>query len=162
MYDISGIFAELPKYLPQLGVTFLGVFLAFMLDRAIDWHKRKQTIKDLLRDLRDELEETKEKLHGKGLLLYPDVWDSAVSSGQIRLLNSDQVTKLARVYRYLKGTEYEAKRRRDAFEEYKTHAVGFESYQEDIMKSWNETQMRREKNLRKMIEELLGEKWWNE
>lgn len=156
------MWSEFLKLFPQLLVTFLGVFLAFMLDRGIDVRNRRRDKRDLLRDLRDELEETKGNLNGKGLMLYPDVWDSAVSSGQIRLLNSDQVTKLARVYRYVKGTEYEAKRRRDAFEEYKTHAVAFESYAEEIMKSWNEAQMKREKILRKMIEELLGEKWWNE
>lgn len=157
------MWSEFLKLIPQLLVTFLGVFFAFTLDRAIDIRNRRRDKRDLLRDLRNELEETNGKLNGKGLMLYPDVWDSAVSSGQIRLLNSDQVIKLARIYRYVKGTEYGAKRRRDAFEEFKREYIhDFEDRKENLMKSWDKTQMKREKNLRKMIKELLKEKWWNE
>ena len=162
--------AELVRLFPQFAVTFLGVFLAFLLDRAIDWRNRRRDRRDLLRDLRDELEETKDKLTGKALMLYPDIWDSAISSGQIRLLNSEQVTKLAKVYRLIKGTEYEAGRVRDVAEDYRKRErievehglVLWDS--KPLKKLWRDysiKQKSREKITRKMIEEILKEKWWN-
>ncbi|MDH5780895.1 MAG: hypothetical protein OEZ29_09920, partial [Candidatus Bathyarchaeota archaeon] len=79
---------------------------------------RKKEKLSVLRTLRiEEIEETRQKLVGMGYLLYPDIWDSAISSGQIRLLNSEQVTILAEVYRFIKGTAYEAKRVRDFVED---------------------------------------------
>ncbi len=43
----------------ELIVTFSGVFLAFMLDRAIDWRKEKKAKKELLKNLSCELNELK-------------------------------------------------------------------------------------------------------
>lgn len=152
---------ELAKLFPQLAVTFLGVFLAFSLDRAIDWGKRKQDRRDLLHDLREELEESKKKLTSQGILLYPDIWESAISSGQIRLLNSEQVTKLARVYRFIKGTDYEATRVRDVGEDYEGKRLREDSIA--LSERWRELSTilkQREAKLRNMIEEILKEKWW--
>lgn len=153
---------ELFRLLPQLGVTFLGVFLAFSLDRAIDWYKRREDRKHLLRDLRNELMEIKGKLTGEGNLHFPDIWDSAVSSGQIRLLRSDQVMKLSSNYRDVKGIEYEAKRLRDLAEEYRlAQAKG--QIPQDVGYLWGRystVQKSREAELLRRIEELLKEKWW--
>lgn len=154
---------ELLKLLPQLMVTFLGVFLAFTLDRAIDWRKRSKERKALKCDLRNELEEIKGRLTGKGHLHFPDIWDSAVSSGQIRLLNSGQVTKLASVYRDVKGIEYEAKRVRDLAEEYRlAKAKGHVSNDlEYLWSRYSTTQKSREEELLNKIEKLLKEKWFS-
>lgn len=152
---------ELNKLLPQLGVTFVGVFLAFLLDRAIDWHKRKQKIKDLLRDLREELEESRDKLTGNANLHFPDIWKSAISSGQIRLLNSEQVTQLARVYRDIQAIEYNAKWVKQAREDFV--AAGHPTRRtllKDRWKKYSKIQREREENLRKEIESILREKWW--
>ena len=157
----ENIWEELARLFPQLVVTFFGVFLAFMLDRAIDWRKKRLDRKCLVRDLRNELEEIRGKLTGNGNLHFPDIWDSAVSSGQIRLLSSEQVMKLASVYRDVKGIEYEAKRVRDLAEEYRlTQAKG--QVPSDLKYLWSRYSAilkSNEDELRKKIEELLKEKW---
>jgi len=147
----------------ELLITFLGVFLAFTLDRAIDMYYNRRDRRDLLRDLHNELEETKGKLTGAASMLYPDIWDSAISSGQIRLLKSEQVTKLARVYRYIKGTQYEAMRLRDAAEDYrrKTSRGIVKAELHLRWQSYSVAQLEREEELRKRIDEILKEKWWN-
>ena len=157
----ENFFAELLKLSPQLLVTFLGVFLAFSLDRAIDSYNRRQNRKDLLRDLRDELEEIKRKLRGKGNLHFPDIWKSAISSGQIRLLNSEQVTKLARVYRNIQGAEYEARRFRDIAEKYRAGGRSDKERLEEPLVKFSVVHKRRERKLRGKIEELLKENWWS-
>jgi hypothetical protein len=113
------IFAEFAKYFPQLFVTFVGVFLAFMLDRLIEWRRKSQDKKDLLQDLHVELEGIRDNLTGAGELHFPDIWESTISSCQIRLLKSDQVRKLASVYHDVRASEYEAMRTRDLAEEYR-------------------------------------------
>ena len=157
------VLTELPKYLPQLGVTFLGVFLAFMLDRGIDWYKNRQNKKDLLRDLRNELEGIRDKLTGKGHLHFPDIWDSAISSGPIRLLESEQVRKLASVYRDVRGIEYEAMRVRDLAEEYRlAKAKGrVQSDLEYLWSNYSAIQKDSEKKLLAKIKGLLKENWWS-
>lgn len=59
----------------ELAVTFFGVFLAFMLDRFIDWRKEQQTKTEMLKNLSCELKELKKFLTGDAYRLYPDVWD---------------------------------------------------------------------------------------
>jgi len=133
-----------------------------MLNRAIDVRNRGQDKRDLLRDLHDELKETRSKLTGKANLLFPDIWKSAISSGQIRLLNSEQVTKLARVYRDIQATEYDAKWVKQAREDYQ--AEGHPTTLKILLDRWVEYSKRqeeREKDLCKKIEEILKEKWWN-
>lgn len=160
------IIAELVKYLPQLLVTFFGVFLAFMLDRFIDWRRDRHKKQSLLSHLHTELETIKKNLEeklGSGNLHFPDIWDSAISSGQmIRLLDSEQVPKLANVYRDVKAGEYEAKRLRDLAEEVKlTKAKGRVPADLNFMWSQNSaSQMSLEKNLLEKIIELLKEEWW--
>ena len=164
----ENFWVELAKLVPQFAVTFFGVFLAFSLDRVIDWIYRRRDRNDLLRDLREELEETKSKLTGKGYMLCPDIWDSAISSGQIRLLNSEQVTKLARVYRYIKGTEYEAGRVRDLAEDYRRrerievehgHVPWDSKPLKELWRDYSIRQKSREEITRTMIEEILKEEW---
>jgi len=107
----------------ELVVTFSGVFLAFMLDRVIDWRKEQKTKKELLRNLACELNRMKDNLTGDAYRLYPDIWDSAIASGKLDLLDPEQQTKLTNVYRLIKGTDYEAIRVRDAKEAFEiTHS----------------------------------------
>ena len=61
-----------------------------------------------------ELNELKNSLTKDAPKLYPDIWDSAIASGQLELLDSEQLTKLTNVYRKIKGTDYEGTRVRDA------------------------------------------------
>lgn len=151
---------ELLRLLPQLFVTFFGVFLAFMLDRGIEWYKKRRSKNDLLKDLHTELEESRDKATGDANLHFPDIWKSAISSGQIRLLDSEQVRKLAKVYREIQAVEYEAKWVRQAKEDLLTGDNRLKSRLENRWKYYSQHQKTREKVLRKEIVELLKEKWW--
>ena len=56
-------------------------------------------------------------------ITHPDIWDSAIASGKLYLLDPEQQTKLTNVYRIIKGTDYEAVRVRDAKEDFEiTHS----------------------------------------
>jgi hypothetical protein len=149
---------ELLKLLP----VFFGVFLAFSLDRAIDWLKDRRNKQGLLSRLHTELGEIKEKLTGEGHLHFPDIWDSAISSGQIRLLDAEQVRRLSSVYRDVKAVEYEARRVRDLAEEIrvakaKGHVPNELNY---LWSQYSALQRNSEEKLREKVEELLKEKWW--
>ena len=48
----------------ELIVTFAGVFLAFMLDRLIDWRKEQKAKEELLRNLACEINRMKDNLTG--------------------------------------------------------------------------------------------------
>lgn len=157
---------ELVRLWPQFAVTFLGVFLAFGLDRTIDWWKNRGAKNDLLRDLHDELETTKNKIPPQTkdvLMLYPEVWDSTISSGQIRLLNSEQVKKLTVLYREIKGTQYEAEWVRRAVEEF-NNVPENEKSRRDWLKNRYKLLWRRQTarggGLTEKIEAILQEKWW--
>lgn len=151
---------EFLELLPQLLVTFFGVFLAFMLDRGIEWAKNRRAKNDLLRDLHTELEESRDKASGQANLHFPDIWKSAISSGQIRLLDSEQVRKLAKVYRGIQAAEYEAKWVRQAKEDLLTGEGHLKTRLERRWKFYSEGQVNRERILRQEIVEVLKEKWW--
>lgn len=162
----ENFWADLVKLLPQFVATISGVFLAFVLDRVVDWGYRRRDRRKLKSDLQNELLEIKGKLFPKTksvLALYPDIWDSAVSSGVIRLLSSDQTIKLTRVYSYIKGTHFEAEWVRRAIEEFNSVPPA-----EKERKQWLEIRfkelwdrhLKRGKDLNGRIEDLLKEKWW--
>ena len=160
LHGESSLFGFLTEFLAGL----FGIFLAFTLDRAIDEKKKRQDKKDLLRDLYTELEVIRSNLTGKGNLHFPDIWESAISSGQIRLLESEQVRKLANIYHDVKGTEYEAIRCRDLAEEIRLEKTkGHTQHLNDLTYLWSRysSVLRdREKRLLTKIEEVLKEKWW--
>lgn len=70
--------------------------------------------------IHDELIEIKKSIHPQAneiYLFYTDIWDSVVSSGMVRLLTTDQVTKLSKVYKSIKGVSYETQWVRRDYEE---------------------------------------------
>jgi hypothetical protein len=144
----------------ELTVTFAGVFLAFMLDRAIDWNKERLTRNELLKNISCELREMKKSLTGDAYKLYPDVWESAVASGKLELLNPDQLTKLTNVYRKIKGTDYEAVRVRDAKEAYMqdAHPTNMKHLQENWA-SLSQAHLARMQETKALIDEVLKERW---
>jgi hypothetical protein len=107
---------EVTVLIAEAVVTFTGVFLAFSLDRYIDREKEQKARKELLRNIMEELERIKDELLGEAKLLYTDIYDSAVTSGKLDLLNTEQLTKLTNVYRKIKEQEHEATRIRDRHE----------------------------------------------
>jgi hypothetical protein len=146
----------------ELVVTFSGVFLAFMLDRGIDRYKEWRSKKDLLRSLSFELKGLEEKLTGNAYKLYTDIWDSAVASGQLQLLGSEQLQKLTRVYSKIKGTDYEAERVRDAKEDFMKENEPLAAIQ--LETNWinlSTSQKKREGKTKGTIDELLKESWLN-
>lgn len=159
----------------ELLVTFVGLSLAFLLDRAIDRYRDYHNKRILLNELHLELEKIKDGLRSVGNLLYTDIWDSAISSGQVRLLEAKQLAELTRVYAFIKGTSYEAKRLRDAAEDYRraggqipvkarVEYIEQSSVRESLRVRWaiySEEQLTREKNLHKAITRVLTEKWWH-
>jgi hypothetical protein len=140
----------------ELIVTFSGVFLAFMLDRFIDWRKELKTKKELLKNLACELNRMKDSLTGDFYRLYPDIWDSAIASGKLDLLGPEQQTKLTNVYRIIKGTDYEAVRVRDAKEAFEiTHS-------NEAQNNYSILSSRHTERMKKTIEtidEVLKESW---
>ncbi len=140
----------------ELVVTFSGVFLAFMLDRAIDWRKKQQAKKELLKNLACELNRVKDSLTGEAKGLYPDVWDSTIASGKLDLLNSKQLMKLTNVYRKIKETDYEATTVRGA-------KTAFDLTLSDdarkILSALSIGHNSRMEETRKLIDEVLKEPW---
>jgi len=145
-------------FLTEFLAALLGVYLAFTIDRYWESQKKKEDRKNLLDNLRAELERIDRKL-GHANLLYPRVWQSAVSSGRLTLLfSSEELSKLTKVYNFVEGIEYEAKRLRDAKEDF-TRTRSPEMYQR-----WgrdSKIEIEKEKVLQGWIEKLLqDEKLW--
>lgn len=153
-------------FLTEFTAGMLGVLWAFSIERHRRLGKENRDRKDLLDDLRAELEEIKQTTSGKKdtrrQRLFPDVWESGVSSGQLRLLSSEQVKKLSKVYRYVKDLDNERRRVRDAEEEWE--GMGRHLREDVYKKRYERLSVRlniEENDLRKMIEEILQEKWWD-
>jgi hypothetical protein len=167
IYLFFVFFLGSPSFLSELFAGVLGILIGFGLDRRIDARKDERDKKELLRDLRDELEETKRKIFPQTesvLMLYPEAWDSATSSGRIRVLNSEQVRKLSTVYRDIKGTQYEAEWVRRAVEEFNNVPETEKERRKWLEKRYNDLwarQLKRGKELSTEIEEILKEKWWS-
>ncbi len=167
IYIFFVFFLGSPGFLSELFAGILGILIGFSLNRRIDARKDEQDKKDLLRDLRDELEETKRKIFPQTesvLMLYPETWDSATSSGRIRVLNSEQVRKLSKVYRDIKGTQYEGEWVRRAVEEFNNVPETEKERRKWLEKRYSDLwarQLERGKELSVEIEEILKEKWWS-
>jgi hypothetical protein len=152
------LFAAIPVlrgYILDYAVEFtagmLGVFSAFSLNRLVDWQKDQEIKKDVLRDIHYELVETQKKLGHWVPLLYTYVWDSVVVSGQIRLLNSEQIEKLIRVYKLIKETHFESQRIREI--EHLAYSV---PKNQNLIQAHN-VQIA---SVRDMIKKVLKEDWW--
>ena len=99
-------------------------------------------------------------------MFFPDIWESAISSGQIRLLDSHQVRGLTSIYHNVKGSEYEAIRVRDLAEKIRLGKAKGQSdaYLKGSVSLWGKYSailIEREKKLSTKIEDIFKEKWWN-
>ena len=146
-------------YALELAVTFSGVFLAFMLDRLIDWRKDQKTKEELLRSLANELDRLKDTLTveiKEVHRLFPNVWDSAIASGKLNLLDPKQLAKLAEVYRIIKETDYEAMRVRDAEDTFDETLSNEARRKFGIL---NQRHIQRIQKTVESIDEVLKENW---
>jgi len=140
----------------ELLVTFAGVFLAFMLDRLIDWTRDQKTKQYLLRNLAYELNKVKNNLAGEPTRLYHDAYDSAIASGKLNLLSSEQVMKIANVYVKVRNANYRAIRARIAKEAFERNR-NLESQEQYSFQSNEYNSTKQETS--KMIAALLEEPW---
>jgi hypothetical protein len=146
----------------------LGILLGFGIQGLIDLDKDKKTMTDFLTLIHEELLETKVKLAlntEKIEALYTDVWDSAISSGAVRLFNAEQVTKISKTYKAIKNYSFEAELIRNGFEKLKDSPINENKYESFKNNSktidLNNEARRIKKILNRQIEELLKESWWN-
>lgn len=140
----------------ELLVTFAGVFLAFMLDRLIDWRKDQKTKQELLRNLALELNRVKESLVSEASRLNHDIYDSAVASGKLILLTSEQLMKITNVYIKIRNTDNRALSviiAKDALEQNK------DDHSQERYSFLNNVYNARKQETSKLIAEVLGEPW---
>ena len=95
------------EYIGFFEILF-GIFLAFSLDRALDWRRDRKDRKKLREMLHKELARIQGLLVGNANLFHPDIWKSATSSGKIQLLDVDDMVKLSEIYADIQSVEYEA------------------------------------------------------
>lgn len=154
-------------FLTSFVAGVLGILIGFGLDRKIEQRKNNRIKRDFLPLIHYELTEIKGKIYPQTEtvnMLYPEIWDSLISSGVIRLLSSEQVTKLSKVYRFIKGTQFEAEWVRRAIEEYNNVPPAEKERRQWLKNRFSELWLRhneRGKGLSKEIEDILKEKWWN-
>jgi hypothetical protein len=140
----------------ELLVTFAGVFLAFTLDRLIDYRKEQRIKHVLLRNLAHELKRLKEALSGEAKRLDHDIYDSAVASGRLNFLASEQLMEITDVYTKIKNTDIRAMSviiARDAFDRSKS-----DHHQKEYSFLKNAYNIRKQE-AGKLIDEILKEPW---
>ncbi len=169
--SISGVMGIIPYAdgLISFSSLFAGIFgivIGFQLDRISDRNKDSQTKADFLNLIHEELTEIRNMVYPQTketYILYTDVWDSAVSSGIIRLLSTEQVGTLSKIYKSIKGTSYEAEWVRKDYEEL-SGLPDDSSAKRPVLKKCNGVRDRhyeRMASLSKEIDKVLMKEWWN-
>jgi len=142
-------------FIIEFGAAVIGVFLAFAFNRLWQDHKDDETRKRLTSDICGELRRIRERLTDKGNLLRRPIWNSAIASGQLKLLGKEIVRELAEAYEDIENTEYTAIKSRECndlikkatskkeIEALKPHKLHFE-----------EKHLKREKGLRERLDNL--------
>jgi hypothetical protein len=93
---------------------FLGVVGGLASKGLYDYFKDAGNKKKLKENLKNELENCLELLTEKGNLLPIMMWNSTVTSGDVKLLSFDERNKLSKIYFEIDNYNYEAKRVRDS------------------------------------------------
>jgi hypothetical protein len=169
------VFLQILGFVPKSDVfTFtsgllagiFGILIGFSLDRFSDEQKDIQTKDAFLNLIREELTDIKNSIYpeeNRTLILYTDIWDSVISSGVIRLLITEQVLKLSRVYKSIKGASFEAEWIRRNSEELDSLSYGKAEPQVAVAdKLMNNVvrHKRRMKDISEEIDKVLKEDWW--
>ena len=142
----------------ELLVTFSGVFLAFMLDRLIDWRRDEKIKKVLLRNISHELNRVKEDLTGEVKRLNHDIYDSAVASGRLNFLPPEQLMQITDVYTKIKNADIRAMSviiAKEAFDRSKSDHAQEDSSLKNLENAYNI----RKQEASKLIDEILKEPW---
>jgi len=104
-------YPEVFAFLSGLIAGIFGILIGFQLDRVSDVDKDNQRKEDFLSLLHEELLRIKNYLNQRKNGVFPfytDIWDSIVSSGLIRLLTIEQISKLSKLYWEIRDVSYEA------------------------------------------------------
>jgi len=145
---------------------FFGVLGAFVLERLYSWYRDSQNEKKLKESLRSELEKCLALLTGKGNLLPVMMWNSTVTSGDVKLLSYDERTRLSGVYFEIENHNYEAKRVRDSAVVAQTGSRGVIVDGMDQAKMYwvrlSKALYENEGDLKRRISELLRASWLKE
>jgi len=143
---------------------FGGVLLAFAISRLYDWWKDQREKRKLLQSLKRELKDCLERLEGKARLVPIDIWQSAIASGKVMLLSSEQLEKLGRIYHGLSNHNFDSKKLWNVSVIAKTEKDRSPHTPAKLM--WTgltKYQRGREKALKASMLRLLdGEKWWHD
>jgi|GEM_PF-6043844 len=131
-----------------------------MLDRLVDWTRDRKARQYLVSLIAFELNKVKNNLDRASAREYPylyyDAYDSAVASGKLNLLTSEQVIKIVSVYLKIRSSNYRVVRARiakEAFERDKNSTTETEYHLRD--NEYNSTKQ----ETSKMIAALLAEPW---
>ena len=168
LIDIQGFIpsSNVFDFLGGLLAGIFGILIGFSLNKVSEVNKSNQTKDDFLNLIREELTDIKKSIYPQkqGVhILYTDIWDSMISSGVIRLLTTEQVTKLSRVYKSIKVVSYEAEwvgRNSDALD---SLHYDKEISREAVTEKSSINLVHHKKHmeiLNDMIDEVLKEDWW--
>lgn len=153
-------------FVTQFTAGLFGILLGFSLGMFAEKFKDNEVKQDFLNLIHEELNEIRGLIYPQVNavnLLYTDIWDSAISSGVIRLLTTDQVTKLPKVYKGIKGASYEAEWVRRDFEELEStpeSQADMKTCIENKCIKVRDRHYERMKLISKQIDDALKEKWW--
>jgi hypothetical protein len=149
---------DLQLFLP----SFLGVLAAFGLEHLWSYAGDRRARADLLRGIKDELEQGKERLDElQGKLVPRDSWESAINSGQAMLLKHEVRSQIRRLYFAIDNYNYEIKLVRQLKEQAR-QAIG--APDEDAKARLGSVRWRQsvetQKSLSAAIETLLKQDFW--
>ena len=140
---------------------FFGVLSAFGLNYLYSWIKDSGTKRALLRALKAELEQARDRLREEqGKSVPMDNWQLAVHSGRALLLKHEVFSRIGKMYFAVDNYTYEIKLVRQ-FSERARQAVGEEQHAKQALASarWNQS-VNMQRDLSKAIDDLLKESFW--
>lgn len=159
--------SEFFGFLTGLLAGIFGILIGFLLDRVSEIDKDNQTKTAFLKHIHEELSDIR-KLPATDTsriyILYTDIWDSMVSSGILSLLEPDQVIKLSKLYKLIKGTSFEAEWFRRVWDEYQSIPESeYDKKNNYVGKKLNDlgkNQLDRLKTIHREIDAVFKEDWW--
>ena len=145
---------------------FLGVVGGLGAQRLYDWFKDDGNKKKLKENLKNELEQSMELLIEQGNLLPTMMWNSTVTSGDVKLLSFNERTRLSQIYFNIDNHNYEAKRVRDVAVMVKAGRIGGSLDKpnvdaNDYWKGLSVSLIQGERSLKEKIVVMLKDSMWN-
>ena len=149
---------------PEFLASFLGVFLAFSLNRLWGFVTRYRDYRTLLRSINHELKDILLNLKRveQGNLLGRDRWSSAVNSGKILLLTESQLVGLSYIYTRVDHHNYEATRARNLGESRRITPTNgdtsslIDAEWDGVTKMYTRIAV----DIKEKIENILPKSWW--